>query len=205
MQRAKEKLQYVVPATLLIIFLLLYFNFKSVGESLIVMLSLPFALVGGVLLMWLAGYNWSVASVIGFIALAGVASEIGVVMLVYLDQAFEKRRREGRLRGRLELFEAVREGAGQRLRPVIMTATAVIGGLLPILWGHGTGASVMKRIAAPMVGGMVSATLLTMLVIPVVYSAWREWELSRATAESAETAAAGLADAEGAVATGTER
>ena len=191
MQRAKEKLQYVVPATLLIIFLLLYFNFKSVGESLIVMLSLPFALVGGVLLMWLAGYNWSVASVIGFIALAGVAAEIGVVMLVYLDQAFEKRRREGRLRGRLELFEAVREGAGQRLRPVIMTATAVIGGLLPILWGHGTGASVMKRIAAPMVGGMISATLLTMLVIPVVYSAWREWELRRTHAAGTEPDRAG--------------
>ncbi|MGK7312659.1 MAG: efflux RND transporter permease subunit, partial [Candidatus Longimicrobiales bacterium M2_2A_002] len=183
MQRAKQKLQYVVPATLLIIFLLLYFNFKSVGESLIVMLSLPFAMVGGVLLMWAAGYNWSVASVIGLIALAGVAAEIGVVMLVYLDQAYEKRRREGRLRGRLELFEAVREGAGQRLRPVIMTASAVIGGLLPILWGHGTGASVMKRIAAPMVGGMVSATLLTMLVIPVVYSAWREWEMSREAEE----------------------
>ncbi|MEX0892476.1 MAG: CusA/CzcA family heavy metal efflux RND transporter [Gemmatimonadota bacterium] len=179
MQRAKQKLQYVVPATLLIIFLLLYFNFKSVGESLIVMLSLPFALVGGVLLMWLAGYNWSVASVIGFIALAGVAAEIGVVMLVYLDQAYHKRMREGRLRGRLELFECVREGAGQRLRPVVMTATAVIGGLLPILWGHGTGASVMKRIAAPMVGGMVSATLLTMVVIPVVYSLWREWGLER--------------------------
>jgi Cu(I)/Ag(I) efflux system membrane protein CusA/SilA len=185
MQRAKQKLQYVVPATLLIIFLLLYFNFKSVGESLIVMLSLPFALVGGVLLMWLAGYNWSVASVIGFIALAGVAAEIGVVMLVYLDQAYEKRRREGRLRGRLELFESVREGAGQRLRPVIMTATAVIGGLLPILWGHGTGASVMKRIAAPMVGGMISATLLTMLVIPVVYSLWREWGMNREEVEPA--------------------
>jgi Cu(I)/Ag(I) efflux system membrane protein CusA/SilA len=183
MQRAKQKLQYVVPATLLIIFLLLYFNFRSVGESLIVMLSLPFALVGGVLLMWLAGYNWSVASVIGFIALAGVAAEIGVVMLVYLDQAYERRRAEGRLRGRLELFESVREGAGQRLRPVIMTATAVIGGLLPILWGHGTGAGVMKRIAAPMVGGMVSATLLTMLVIPVVYSLWREWQLGREEAE----------------------
>ncbi len=184
MQRAKQKLQLVVPATLLIIFLLLYFNFGSVGETLIVMLSLPFALVGGVLLMWLAGYNWSVASIIGFIALAGVASEIGVVMLVYLDQAYEKRRASGRLRGRLELLQAVREGAGQRLRPVVMTATAVIGGLLPILWGNGTGASVMKRIAAPMVGGMISATLLTMLVIPVIYSLWREWGLKRAEDEA---------------------
>jgi Cu(I)/Ag(I) efflux system membrane protein CusA/SilA len=148
-------------------------------------------MVGGVVLMWAAGYNWSVASVIGLIALAGVAAEIGVVMLVYLDQAYQKRRREGRLRGRLELFEAVREGAGQRLRPVVMTATAVIGGLLPILWGHGTGASVMKRIAAPMVGGMVSATLLTMLVIPVVYSAWREWGMKRGPAHTEPAEASG--------------
>jgi Cu(I)/Ag(I) efflux system membrane protein CusA/SilA len=179
MQRAKQKLQLVVPATLVIIFMLLYFNFGSVGETLIVMLSLPFALIGGVLLMALAGYNWSVATAIGFIALAGVASEIGVVMLVYLDQAYHRRRDEGRLEHARDLLDAVREGAGMRLRPVVMTATAVIGGLLPILWGHGTGASVMKRIAAPMVGGMVSATLLTLLVIPAIYSLWREWGLGR--------------------------
>jgi Cu(I)/Ag(I) efflux system membrane protein CusA/SilA len=129
--------------------------------------------------MALAGYNWSVATAIGFIALAGVASEIGVVMLVYLDQAYRRRRDEGRLSNARDLLDAVREGAGMRLRPVVMTATAVIGGLLPILWGHGTGASVMKRIAAPMVGGMVSATLLTLLVIPAIYSLWREWGLGR--------------------------
>jgi Cu(I)/Ag(I) efflux system membrane protein CusA/SilA len=175
MLRAKERLEIVLPATLLIIFLLLYFAFGNVAETLIVMLSLPFALVGGVVIMSLLGYNWSVATAIGFIALAGVATEIGVVMLIYLDQARSARAQAGRLADRADLLEAVREGAGQRLRPVLMTATAVIGGLLPILWGSGTGASVMKRIAAPMVGGMVSATVLTLLVIPAVYSLWQEY------------------------------
>ncbi|HET9582378.1 MAG TPA: CusA/CzcA family heavy metal efflux RND transporter [Gemmatimonadota bacterium] len=179
MQRAKEKLKLVVPATLLIILLLLYFNFRSVGETLIVMLSLPFALVGGVVFMAILGYNWSVATAIGFIALAGVAAEIGVVMLVYLGHAHDRLERAGELRGIEDVFRAAREGAGQRLRPVIMTATAVIGGLLPILWGHGTGASVMKRIAAPMVGGMVSATALTLLVIPVVWSLYQQALLHR--------------------------
>jgi len=174
MLRAKERLRVVVPATLVIIFLLLYFAFGNVAETLIVMLSLPFALVGGVLIMSLLGYNWSVATAIGFIALAGVATEIGVVMLIYLDHARDQRRRDGRLNDRSDLLDAVREGAGQRLRPVLMTATAVIGGLLPILWGAGTGASVMKRIAAPMVGGMISATLLTLVVMPAVYSLWQE-------------------------------
>lgn len=182
MQRAKEKLRLVVPATLFIILLLLYLNFRSISETLIVLLSLPFALIGGVLIMWLLGYNWSVATVIGFIALAGVAAEIGVVMLVYLRAAHERRSRNNQLLHSADILEAVREGAGQRLRPVIMTATAVIGGLLPILWGHGTGASVMKRIAAPMVGGMVSATVLILLVIPVVYSLWRERAIGRGAA-----------------------
>ncbi len=185
MQRAKAKLTLVVPGTLLIIFLLLYFNFRAVEPTLIVMLSMPFALVGGVLFMALLGYNWSVATAIGFIALAGVSSEIGVVMLVYLGQAHERRAADGRLNNRADLFDAVREGAGQRLRPVLMTATAVIFGLLPILWGSGTGASVMKRIAAPMVGGMVSATLLTLVVIPAIYSLWQEFALGRVRAGGA--------------------
>ena len=179
MERAKRKLQYVIPATLLIIFLLLYFNFKSVGESLIVMLSLPFALVGGVFFMWLLGYNWSVATVIGFIALAGVAAETGVVMLIYLDLAWKERMMTGRATVR-ELYNAIMHGAVERVRPKMMTVTAIIGGLLPILWGHGTGASVMKRIAAPMVGGMISSTILTLLVIPAIYSLWREWQIRRA-------------------------
>ncbi len=179
MQRAGRTLRLVVPVTVAIIFLLLYFNFKSVTETAIVMLSLPFALVGGVWLMWILHYNLSVAVVIGFIALAGVAAETGVIMLVYLDQAWGKRWSGGRMPTRVELTDAVMEGAVLRVRPLIMTVTAIIGGLIPILWSQGTGADVMKRIAAPMVGGMVSATLLTLVAIPAVYSLWKEWELRR--------------------------
>jgi len=177
MQRANRTLRVVVPITLAIIFLLLYINFRSVTESLIVMLSVPFALVGSVWLLWAFDYNLSVAVWVGLIALAGVAAEIAVVLLVYLDQAYQRHDREDRLRSREELFDAIREGAGERVRPVLMTATAIIAGLLPILWGSGTGATVMKRIAAPMVGGMVSATVLTLLVVPVLYALWREWQL----------------------------
>ncbi len=177
MERANRTLRVVVPITLAIIFLLLYINFRSVIESLIVMLSVPFALVGSVWLLWVLGYNLSVAVWVGLIALAGVAAEIAVVLLVYLDEAYHRHEREGRLRSRAELLEAVRQGAGERVRPVLMTATAVIAGLLPILWGGGTGATVMKRIASPMIGGMVSATVLSLLVVPALYSLWREWEL----------------------------
>jgi Cu(I)/Ag(I) efflux system membrane protein CusA/SilA len=172
MQRAKEKLALVVPATLLIIFLLLYLNFGRLGETLIVMLSLPFALVGGVLAMALLGFNWSVATGVGFIALAGVAAEIGVIMLLYLGNAWEERRR--RRPDREGLREAVLRGAALRVRPIVMTVTAIVGGLLPIFWGHGTGATVMRRIAAPMVGGMISASVLTLLVIPAIWSLWQE-------------------------------
>jgi Cu(I)/Ag(I) efflux system membrane protein CusA/SilA len=178
MQRAKEKLALVVPATLLLIFLLLYLNFRSVGETALVMLSLPFALVGGVAILWALGYNWSVATAIGFIALAGVAAETGVVMLLYLDHAWTARQRAGR-RSLADLHGAVMEGAVERVRPKMMTVVAIIAGLLPILWGAGAGASVMKRIAAPMVGGMVSSAVLTLVVIPAVYSLWREWEMRR--------------------------
>jgi Cu(I)/Ag(I) efflux system membrane protein CusA/SilA len=178
MQRARQKLLLVVPATLFLILLLLYFNFRSIAESLIVMLSLPFALVGGILLMTLLGYNWSVATAIGFIALAGVAAETGVVMLIYIDHAWDARRLNGQ-QSPADLTAAIMEGAVYRVRPVIMTVTAIIAGLLPILWGNGTGASVMKRIAAPMVGGMISSALLTLIVIPAVYSLWKEWGLTR--------------------------
>jgi Cu(I)/Ag(I) efflux system membrane protein CusA/SilA len=181
MQRARQKLLLVVPATLFLILLLLYFNFRSVAESLIVMLSLPFALIGGVLVMALLGYNWSVAAAIGFIALAGVAAETGVVMLIYLDHAWDARRLDGR-RSPADLRAAIVQGAVERVRPKIMTVTAIIAGLLPILWGTGTGASVMKRIAAPMVGGMISSALLTLIVIPAVYSLWQERQLGRRTA-----------------------
>ena len=177
MQRASARLRIVVPVTLAIIFLLLYFNFRSVTESLIVMLSLPFALVGGVWLMWILGYNTSVAVAIGFIALAGVAAETGVVMLIYLDHAHSHRRESGELRVRADVDNAVEEGAVGRVRPKIMTVTAIMAGLVPILWSQGTGADVMKRIAAPMVGGMVTSTILTLVVIPAVYSLWKERDL----------------------------
>ncbi len=184
MLRARETMKLVIPATLLIIFLLLYLNFRSVAESLVVMLSLPFALVGGIWFVWLLGYNWSVAVAVGFIALAGVAAETGVVMLIYLDHAWEARHAEGRRPGLRELYEAIVEGAVERVRPKMMTVTAIMAGLLPILWGHGTGASVMKRIAAPMVGGMVSSTVLTLVVIPAVYALWKERMARRAPAAS---------------------
>ena len=189
MQRAAEKMKLVVPATLALIFLLLYFNFKSVGESLIVMLSLPFALVGGIWFLWALGYNWSVAVAIGFIALAGVAAETGVVMLIYLDHAWAARSADGRRPTARDLYDAVMEGAVERVRPKMMTVTAIMGGLLPILWGTGAGGTVMRRIAAPMIGGMISSTVLTLLVIPAIYALWKERTLSRGNERgSSETA-----------------
>ncbi len=179
MQRVGEKLRVVVPVTLGIIFLLLYLNFRGVTESLIVMLSVPFALVGGVWYLWLAGYNTSVAVWVGFIALAGVAAETGVVMLIYLDEAFHARGLAGKMQGPLDVAAAVREGAVDRLRPKIMTVVAITAGLAPILWSHGTGADVMKRIAAPMVGGMITSTILTLVVIPAIYLIWRRWQIAR--------------------------
>jgi len=173
MQRAQERLRLVVPITLIIIFLLLYFNFKNVTESLIIMLSLPFALVGGIWLMWLSGYNMSVAVGVGFIALAGVAAETGVVMLLYIDNAFKDRMRSGEMNSKEDLRTAVMYGAVERVRPKLMTVTTTIVGLLPIMWGHGTGSQVMKRIAAPMVGGLITSTILTLIVIPAIYYLWR--------------------------------
>jgi Cu(I)/Ag(I) efflux system membrane protein CusA/SilA len=186
MQRAKEKMKFVIPATLAIIFLLLYFNFKSVGETLIVMLSVPFALIGGVWFISALGYNWSVAVAVGFIALAGVAAETGVVMLIYLDHAWNERLARADRASVRDLYEAVVEGAVERVRPKMMTVAAIMAGLLPILWGDGAGASVMKRIAAPMVGGMVSSAVLTLVVIPAVYSLWKEYSLARQPSAAAE-------------------
>ncbi len=177
MQRVKQKLTVVVPVTLGIIFLLLYLNFRSVVESLIVMLALPFSLVGGIWFLWLLGYNTSVAVWVGFIALAGVAAETGVVMVIYLDEAFHRRTLDGKMQTARDVRDAVAEGALERLRPVVMTVTAIIAGLTPILWSAGTGADVMKRVAAPMVGGMLTATLLTLGVIPAIYVLWRQWQV----------------------------
>jgi len=174
MQRAKARLAIVAPLTLAIIFLLLYLNFRRLTQTLIVMASLPFALVGGVWMMWLAGFDMSVASTVGFIALAGVAAETGVVMLIYLDQARKEiaaeRAAEGRPFTRADLHEAIMRGAVERVRPKMMTVTAIIAGLLPILWSAGAGSEVMQRIAAPMIGGMASSTILTLVVIPAIYA-----------------------------------
>lgn len=179
MQRAQERLRLVVPVTLLIIFLLLYFNFKNVAESLVIMLSLPFALVGGIWLMWISGYNMSVAVGVGFIALAGIAAETGVVMLLYIDNAFKDRLVRGKMNTRGDLHEAIVHGAVERVRPKLMTVTTTIIGLLPIMWGHGTGSQVMKRIATPMVGGLITSTFLTLIVIPAIYSLWRGRKLTK--------------------------
>jgi Cu(I)/Ag(I) efflux system membrane protein CusA/SilA len=183
MERAKERLTLVVPMTLVIILLLLYLNFRNLTEVLILMASLPFALIGGVWLMYLLDYHLSVASGVGFIALAGVATETAVVMLVFLDQAYARREQqaesEGRGVTRQDLVDAVVEGALLRVRPKVMTVAAIIGGLLPIMLGSGTGSEVMRRIAAPMVGGMLSAAVLTLIVIPAVFLLWKARALGR--------------------------
>ena len=183
MERAKAKLAVVVPLTLLIIFLLLYLNFRRLTETLIVMLSVPFALVGGVWLMWLLGYNLSVAVAVGFIALAGVAAETGVVMLIYLDHAWEAAKAQRAVEGGkptlADLYGAIMEGAVERVRPKMMTVVAIMAGLLPIMWGTGTGSEVMRRIAAPMVGGMISSTILTLIVIPAIYGLVKEFAVRK--------------------------
>jgi Cu(I)/Ag(I) efflux system membrane protein CusA/SilA len=172
--RAQDRLAVVVPATLLAIVLLLYLNFRRLTETLIVLLSLPFSLIGGLWLMDLLDFNLSVAAAVGFIALAGVAAETGVVMLLYLDHAWRDAKSAaaaaGRASSRADLDAAVMEGAVGRVRPKIMTVVTIMAGLLPILWSTGTGAEVMQRIAVPMIGGMVSSTLLTLVVIPAIYA-----------------------------------
>jgi copper/silver efflux system protein len=193
LERAKARLAIVVPVTVLIIFLLLYLNFRHVTESLIVMLSVPFALVGGVWLMWWLSFNLSVAAAVGFIALAGVAAETGVVMLIYLDNAFRElkaaRAAQGQPFTRDDVYAAIMTGAVERVRPKMMTVCAIMAGLLPIMWSHGTGAEVMQRIAVPMIGGMVSSTLLTLIVIPAVYAIVKGMAKEPATQAAASPAA----------------
>ena len=180
MQRVAKRMQLVIPLTLAIIFILLYINFRDAGRALLVMLSLPFALVGGVWLLWILDYQLSVAVAVGFVALAGVAAETGVIMLIYLDLAYrEQRERLGAGFDRKALHVAVMQGAVERLRPKLMTVIAIMAGLLPIMWGSGAGSEVMRRIAAPMIGGMISSTLLTLVVIPVLYAAYIERQLRR--------------------------
>jgi Cu(I)/Ag(I) efflux system membrane protein CusA/SilA len=181
LERAAARLYVVVPVTLLVIFLLLYLNFGALAETLIVMLSLPFSLIGGLWLLWWLGFNLSVAVAVGFIALAGVAAETGVVMLIYLDHAVAElkaaRAAEGRTFTRADLRDAIMAGAVDRVRPKMMTVTAIMAGLLPILWSTGTGSEIMQRIAVPMIGGMVSSTALTLVVIPAIYGVVKGWEL----------------------------
>ena len=183
LERAKARLQTVVPLTLFLIFLLLYLNFRRLTETLIVMLSVPFALTGGLWLMYAMGFNFGVAVIVGFIALAGVAAETGVVMLIYLDNAWrairERRIEEGKPVMQTDLYSAIMEGAVDRVRPKMMTVSAIMAGLLPILFITGTGSEVMRRIAVPMVGGMISSTALTLLVIPAIYALVKRWQLSR--------------------------
>jgi Cu(I)/Ag(I) efflux system membrane protein CusA/SilA len=184
MERAAERLRIVVPVTLLIIFLLLYFNFRNIAEPLVVMLSIPFGLIGGFWLVYWLGFNLSVAVAVGFIALAGVAAEIGVLVLTFIDQEVARCRHEKAGTVRLDdgdIMHAVHKGTSERVRPIAMTATAIIGGLLPIMWGSGTGSSVMQRIAAPMVGGMVTVTILSLLVLPVIYGLVLQWRERRQT------------------------
>ena len=181
LQRAAARLQTVIPLTLFLIFLLLYLNFRRLTETLIVMLSVPFALTGGLWLMYLMGFNFSVAVAVGFIALAGVAAETGVVMLIYLDHALaaavERRHAERKPLSSHDLYEAIIEGAVERVRPKMMTVSAIMAGLLPILFSTGTGSEVMQRIAVPLVGGMISSTLLTLIVIPAIYGLIKNWQL----------------------------
>jgi copper/silver efflux system protein len=190
LQRAEARLKIVVPLTLLLIFLLLYLNFRTLTETFIVMLSLPFAVIGGVWLMWWLGFNMSVAVAVGFIALAGVAAQTGVVMLIYLNHAMAeiaaRRAREGRELEGSDVHEAVIQGAVERVRPKMMTVTAIIAGLLPIMWSTGAGSEIMQRIAVPMIGGMISSTVLTLVVIPAVYALVQRFRF-QATASSQVT------------------
>ncbi|KKX29425.1 CusA/CzcA family heavy metal efflux RND transporter [Rhizobium sp. LC145] len=190
LERAKARLLIVVPLTLALIFLLLYLNFRALTETFIVMLSLPFALVGGIWLMWWLGFNASVAVAVGFIALAGVAAETGVIMLIYLDHALKDRQevcgRSGKTLTRTDLHEAIMVGAVERVRPKMMTVVAIMAGLVPILWSTGTGSEIMQRIAVPMIGGMVSSTILTLVVIPAVYALVKGWRLPKVQPEETQ-------------------
>jgi Cu(I)/Ag(I) efflux system membrane protein CusA/SilA len=179
MQRAKARLMYVVPLTLLIVFLLLYLNFQSIARSLIVLLSVPFAAIGAIWSLYLLEYDLSVAVWVGIIALVGVSAEIGIIMIAYLDQMHANRTAEGRLTDMKDLIDAVIEGSVKRVRPITMTVGSTIAGLLPIMWTHGSGVDVTKRIAAPMIGGMVTTLILALLIIPAIYILWRGWELQK--------------------------
>jgi Cu(I)/Ag(I) efflux system membrane protein CusA/SilA len=179
MLRVAERLQVVIPVTLALIFVLLYMNFKSIPETFIILLSIPFAMTGSVWLLWFMGYNLSIAVWVGIIALAGLAAQTGTVMIIYLDEAFRAYQKAGRMKTQHDLFEAITYGAVQRVRPKLMTVSMITLGLVPALWAHGAGAEAIQRIAAPMVGGLITSTILTLEIVPAIYSLWRgrqvEW------------------------------
>jgi Cu(I)/Ag(I) efflux system membrane protein CusA/SilA len=174
-----RRMKVVVPITLILIIILLYLNFRNLTETLIVLASVPFALVGSIWLMYFLGYNYSTATLVGIIALVGLATQTGIVMVLYLDHAYERRKRAGLIRNLNDIIWAHMEGTVMRVRPKLMTVGTAAIGLVPLLWATGTGADVMKRIAAPMVGGLVSSTFLTLEIIPVVYTYWRLWQIKR--------------------------
>jgi Cu(I)/Ag(I) efflux system membrane protein CusA/SilA len=179
MQRAEQRLMVVVPLTVLIIFVIIYLNTQSLIKTAIVFLAVPFSLVGAIWLIYLLGYNMSIAVWVGIIALAGLDAETGVVMLLYLDQAYEQFKEKGILQTRNDLADAIYEGAVKRVRPKVMTITVIVAGLLPILWSHGAGADVMKRIATPMVGGVITSGIMELAIYPIIFYLWRSRGLEK--------------------------
>ena len=180
MQRAEKRLLYVIPLTIVIIFVIIFLNTKSLIKTGIVFLAVPFSLVGAIWLIYLLGYNMSIAVWVGIIALAGLDAETGVVMLLYLDQAYEEFQRRGILNNRNDLADSIYEGAVKRVRPKVMTISVIVAGLLPILWSHGAGADVMKRIATPMVGGVVTSGIMELAIYPIIFYLWRSRRLPKA-------------------------
>jgi len=180
MQVMARRMKVVIPITLFIVIILLYLNFRNFTETLIVLASVPFALVGSIWMMYFLGYNYSTATLVGIIALVGLATQTGIVMILYLDHAYERRLKAGKIRDLNDIIWAHMEGTVQRVRPKLMTVSTMMIGLVPLLWATGTGADVMKRIAAPMVGGLISSAFLTLEIIPVVYTYWRLWQINRA-------------------------
>jgi Cu(I)/Ag(I) efflux system membrane protein CusA/SilA len=177
LEQMASRMKVVIPITLILVILLLYFNFRNLTETFIVLASVPFALVGSIWLMYFLGYNFSTATWVGIIALVGLATETGIVMVLYLDHAYERRKKAGKMRDLNDIIWAHMEGTVMRVRPKLMTVGTTMIGLVPLLWAQGTGADVMKRIAAPMVGGLISSTFLTLEIIPVVYTYWRYWQI----------------------------
>ena len=187
MQRVYKRLKLVIPLTLMIEIMLLYFNCKSWVETGIVLLAVPFSLVGAVWLLWIMDYNLSIAVAVGMIALAGLDAETGVVMLLYLTLAYNDRKQKGQMNNSDDLKAAIHDGAVKRVRPKLMTVCAILLGLVPILWSHGTGADVMKRIATPMIGGVITSMILELLIYPVLFTFWKGFELRKIERDSAET------------------